>query len=70
MTFAPGQSGNPKGYHGPRAAKHRAVFEEIKKLGYRDFLVTLAKLQHESKDESIQCAAALTCLRDFGPLIT
>ena len=58
MVWSPGQSGNPKGYHGPRTAKHKAVFEEIKNLGYRDSLVTLARLQHESTDPTIQVAAA------------
>jgi hypothetical protein len=58
MTFQRVQSGNPKGYHGPGTFKHKEVFEEIKKLGYRDSLVTLARIQYESTEESPQVAAA------------
>src|SRR5215467_13317371 len=58
MPWAPGQSGNPKGYDGPRRRRHQEVFDEIKKLGYREALITLAKLQHESQEESIRAQAA------------
>jgi hypothetical protein len=58
MVWQPGQSGNPSGWQGGRQRRHREVFDEIKKLGYRDALITLAKLQHESQDESIQAQAA------------
>src|SRR6478672_891619 len=58
MPWQPGQSGNPSGYQGGRQRRHREVFDEIKRLGYRDALITLAKLQHESQDESIQAQAA------------
>jgi hypothetical protein len=58
MPWAPGQSGNPAGYHGSRRWRHREVFEEIKKLGYTDALITLARIQHESTDDSLRVAAA------------
>jgi len=58
MPWVPGQSGNPAGYHGSRRWRHREVFEEIKKLGYRDALITLAQIQHESSDDSLRVAAA------------
>jgi hypothetical protein len=58
MPWVPGQSGNPAGYHGSRRWRHREVFEEIKKLGYRDALITLAQIQHESPDDSLRVAAA------------
>src|SRR5215467_611618 len=58
MPWAPGQSGNPAGYHGSRRWRHREVFEEIKKLGYTDALITLARIQHESQDDSLRVAAA------------
>ena len=38
--------------------RHREVFEEIKKLGYTDALITLARIQHESQDDSLRVAAA------------
>jgi hypothetical protein len=59
MTWAPGQSGNPNGdppvYR--RRGSHR-VFEEAKKLGYLDPLLTLFELQHKSSNESIRVSAA------------
>src|SRR5215472_15318341 len=58
MPWAPGQSGNPAGYHGSRRWRHREVFEEIKRLGHRDALVTLSTIQHESQDDSLRAAAA------------
>jgi|SRR5215471_9033974 len=58
MPWQPGQSGNPAGYHGSRRWRHREVFEEIKKLGYTDALITLARIQHESQDDSLRVAAA------------
>src|SRR5215831_4423538 len=58
MPWAPGQSGNPAGYHGSRRWRHREVFEEIKKLGYTDALITLARIQQESTDDSLRVAAA------------
>ena len=58
MPWAPGQSGNPAGYHGSRRWRHREVFEEIKRLGHRDALVTLSTIQHESQDDSLRVAAA------------
>jgi len=59
MPWAPGQSGNPAGYHGSRRWRHREVFEEIKKLGYTDALITLARIQHESTVLRVAAAAAL-----------
>jgi hypothetical protein len=56
--FAPGQSGNPSGWQGGRQRRHREIFDEIKKLGHRDALITLSTIQHETQDESLKIAAA------------
>jgi hypothetical protein len=58
VTFAPGQSGNPSGWQGGRQRRHREVFDEIKKLGHRDALITLSQIQHETQDVSLKIAAA------------
>jgi hypothetical protein len=58
MTFQPGQSGNPSGWQGGRQRRHREIFDEIKKLGHRDALITLSTIQHETQDESLKIAAA------------
>src|SRR6516162_9351240 len=58
MTFQPGQSGNPKGYSGPRNRRRHEVFQIIKDLGHKFALVTLSTLAHESQDEGIKMAAA------------
>jgi hypothetical protein len=58
MPFAPGQSGNPNGYSGPRNRRRHEVFEIIKGLDHKDALVTLSTLAHESQDEGIKMAAA------------
>jgi hypothetical protein len=58
MPFAPGQSGNPSGWQGGRQRRHREVFDEIKKLGHRDALITLSEIQHTTQDESLKIAAA------------
>src|SRR5262249_17017095 len=62
MPFAPGQSGNPKGYSGPRNRRRHEVFEIIKGLGHKDALETLSYLQHNEQIEPglrIAAAAAL-----------
>jgi hypothetical protein len=59
MTFQPGQSGNPSGYKASTRRKGNAeVFYEIKNRGYLDPLITLAKIQHESENESVRANAA------------
>src|SRR5437660_11807740 len=59
MPFAPGQSGNPKGYSGPRNRRRHEVFEIIKNLGHKDALETLSYLQHnEQIDPGLRIAAA------------
>jgi hypothetical protein len=59
MTFQPGQSGNPSGYKASTRRKGNAeIFYEIKDRGYLDPLITLAKLQHESENESVRANAA------------
>jgi len=58
VTWAPGQSGNPNGYSGPRNRRRHEVFDIIKDLGHKDALVTLSTLAHESQDEGIKMAAA------------
>jgi hypothetical protein len=62
MTWAPGQSGNPNGYKGPRERRRKEVFDIIKNLGHKDALETLSYLQHNEQIEPglrIAAAAAL-----------
>jgi len=62
MVWAPGQSGNPHGYAGPRERRRKEVFEIIKNLGHKDALETLSYLQHNEQIEPglrIAAAAAL-----------
>jgi hypothetical protein len=59
MPFAPGQSGNPNGYAGPRVRRRHEVFEIIKNLGHKDALETLSYFQHnEQIDPGLRIAAA------------
>src|SRR6516162_1736369 len=59
MVWAPGQSGNPKGYAGPRNRGRAEVFDIIKGLGHKDALETLSYLQHnEQIDPGLRIAAA------------
>jgi hypothetical protein len=59
MTWAPGQSGNPNGYKGPRERRRKEVFDIIKNLGHKDALETLSYLQHnEQIDPGLRIAAA------------
>jgi len=62
MPWAPGQSGNPKGFAGPRIERRREVFKIIENLGHKDALETLSYLQHNEQIEPglrIAAAAAL-----------
>jgi hypothetical protein len=59
MPFAPGQSGNPAGYSGPRGKARREVLERIQGLGHQDALETLSTIQNDpNTDPSIRVAAA------------
>src|SRR5262249_52277967 len=59
MVWAPGQSGNPNGYKGPRERRRKEVFDIIKNLGHKDALETLSYLQHnEQIDPGLRIAAA------------
>jgi hypothetical protein len=59
MPWSPGQSGNPKGYSGPRNRRRHEVFEIIKNLDHKDALETLSYLQHnEQIDPGLRIAAA------------
>jgi len=59
MPWAPGQSGNPLGYAGPRERRRKEVFDIIKNLGHKDALETLSYLQHnEQIDPGLRIAAA------------
>lgn len=60
MPWTPGQSGNPKGPGpGPRIHhRNKEVFDEIKKRGHQDPLITLAELSAGSQDEGIRTSAA------------
>jgi hypothetical protein len=62
MTYQPGQSGNKLGGQNPSRRKGtREVLLRINEAGYRDPLLTLARIQHESTDvgEQVQAASAL-----------
>src|SRR5262249_10790288 len=65
MTWAPGQSGNPKGYAGPRERRRKEVFEIIKGLGHKDALETLSYLQHNEQIEPGLRIAAAAALAPF-----
>jgi hypothetical protein len=65
MTWAPGQSGNPKGYAGPRNRRRHEVFEIIKGLGHKDALETLSYLQHNEQIEPGLRIAAAAALAPF-----
>src|SRR5262249_2239769 len=65
MTWAPGQSGNPKGYAGPRERRRKEVFEIIKNLGHKDALETLSYLQHNEQIEPGLRIAAAAALAPF-----
>jgi hypothetical protein len=59
MPWAPGQSGNPLGYKGPRERRRHEVFKLIKGLGHQDALMTLSTIQHDDKiDPGLRIAAA------------
>ena len=65
MTWAPGQSGNPKGYAGPRERRRKEVFELIKGLGHKDALETLSYLQHNEQIEPVLRIAAASALAPY-----
>src|SRR5262245_15389898 len=65
MPWAPGQSGNPAGYAGPRERRRKEVFEIIKNLGHKDALETLSYLQHNEQVESGLRIAAAAALAPF-----
>src|SRR5262249_44355527 len=59
MPWAPGQSGNPKGYAGPRGRRRKEVFKLIEGLNHDDALVTLSTLQNDkTADPGLRIAAA------------
>jgi hypothetical protein len=66
VTWAPGQSGNPSGWQGGRQRRHREIFDEIKKLGHRDALLTLSTIQHDDKNEPELRIAAAAALAPFA----
>src|SRR5215510_3281731 len=65
MPWAPGQSGNPNGYAGPRERRRKEVFEIIKGLGHKDALETLSYLQHNEQIEPGLRIAAAAALAPF-----
>src|SRR5215471_7931696 len=65
MPWAPGQSGNPNGYKGPRERRRKEVFEIIKGLGHKDALETLSYLQHNEQIEPGLRIAAAAALAPF-----
>jgi len=65
MPWAPGQSGNPHGYAGPRERRRKEVFDIIKNLGHKDALETLSYLQHNEQIEPGLRIAAASALAPF-----
>src|SRR6516165_1948116 len=65
MVWAPGQSGNPNGYKGPRERRRKEVFEIIKNLGHKDALETLSYLQHNEQIEPGLRIAAASALAPY-----
>src|SRR5215469_6209062 len=65
MPWAPGQSGNPHGYAGPRERRRKEVFDIIKNLGHKDALETLSYLQHNEQIEPGLRIAAAAALAPF-----
>src|SRR5262249_42362742 len=65
MPWAPGQSGNPHGYAGPRERRRKEVFEIIKNLGHKDALETLSYLQHNEQIEPGLRIAAASALAPY-----
>jgi hypothetical protein len=65
MTWAPGQSGNPLGYAGPRERRRKEVFDIIKNLGHKDALETLSYLQHNEQIEPGLRIAAASALAPY-----
>ena len=64
-VWAPGQSGNPNGYKGPRERRRKEVFEIIKNLGHKDALETLSYLQHNEQIEPGLRIAAASALAPY-----
>jgi len=65
MVWAPGQSGNPNGYKGPRERRRKEVFQIIKDLGHKDALETLSYLQHNEQIEPGLRIAAASALAPY-----
>src|SRR6516165_12476767 len=65
MVWAPGQSGNPNRYKGPRERRRKEVFEIIKNLGHKDALETLSYLQHNEQIEPGLRIAAASALAPY-----
>src|SRR5262249_25467972 len=59
MPWAPGQSGNPKGYDGPRRRRNQEVLDEIKARGHQNPLITLSEIHNDpNKEPAVRVAAA------------
>lgn len=59
MPWAPGQSGNPKGYDGPRRRRNQEVYDEIKSRGHQSPLITLSEIHTDpNREPAVRVAAA------------
>jgi len=70
MPWAPGESGNPNGYQGPRNQSarhkiHREVMEEIKGLGHKDALLVLSTIANDPNADTAYRVGAATALAPF-----
>jgi hypothetical protein len=59
MPWGPGQSGNPKGYDGPRRRRNQEVLDEIKAKGHQNPLITLSEIHNDpNKEPAVRVAVA------------
>ena len=65
MPWAPGQSGNPKGYDGPRRRRNQEVYDEIKSRGHQSPLITLSEIHTDTNREPAVRVAAAGMLAPF-----
>jgi len=70
VPWAPGESGNPSGYQGPRNTSprhkiHREVMEQIKGLGHKDALLVLSTIANDEKADIAYRVTAASSLAPF-----
>jgi hypothetical protein len=66
MPWAPGQSGNPHGWQGPREKYRKEVHEKIKGLGHLDAMEILSTIANDQAAELGYRVAAASALMPYG----